>query len=72
MAGTKGDIKVLEQAQVRLAALVDTSDDSKCSVPVEHKEGVKLYINTWVEPLVTAALEHLRDGTPIPNYLLER
>ena len=70
MAGTKGDILLLEHSLARLRALRNVDDDA-CGVPVAAKAEVRPYIDSWVEPLVEAVLLHLRDGEPIPQYLVE-
>lgn len=71
MGATKGDIKLLEEVERKLQALTDTSDGSSCAVAVEHKEAVRLYVDTWVTPIVGDLLAHLRDGVPIPRYRLD-
>ena len=48
----------LREAERRLKALV-TLGESGCCVEDEHKEAVRLYVETWITPLVRSALDRI-------------
>lgn len=52
----------LRLAKKRLDALI--TEESTCGVEPEHKEAVRLYVQTWITPLVTSALDRIEGRKP--------
>lgn len=52
----------LEEAASKLRILTDPNDD-RCSIAPEHREAVRLYVDTWITPLVDQAAEWAEGGT---------
>lgn len=52
-------VNELKLARRRLEGLCDLDDDGECAVDAEHKEGVRLYVQTWVTPLLQSALDRI-------------
>jgi hypothetical protein len=50
----------LERVAAHLDALCDVKDDSRCSVDPAHKEAVRLYLQSWVTPVLASALSRIR------------
>ncbi len=55
-------VREIKQAKKRLEALCDVDNDSECAIDPEHKEAVRLYVQSWVTPLLSRALERI-EGT---------
>jgi hypothetical protein len=49
----------LREAERRLKALCSVGDQTGCTVEDEHKEAVRLYVETWITPLVRSALDRI-------------
>ena len=67
---SKADIAVMEGLVARLEALSDPGDDSMCAIAPKHKEGVRIYVESWMLPAAEAVLAHLRDGEGVGAYLV--
>lgn len=67
--GSKADIAVMEGLVARLEALSDPTDASMCVIDPKHKEGVRIYVESWMLPAAEAVLAHLRDGERVEEYL---
>ena len=52
-------VSELRQAERRLVALCAVGDESGCAVEDQHKEAVRLYVQTWITPLVRNAITRL-------------
>lgn len=53
----------LAEAIRELEALCDSRSENRCSVPVEHKEAVRLFVETWVLAKLKRALAEI-DAPP--------
>jgi hypothetical protein len=51
------DNENLTEALNKLYGLIDVSSDSRCTVAPEHKQAVKLYVESWIIP----ALEEIKN-----------
>ena len=49
----------LKEAIRKLKALCTVGDQSRCAVDDAHKEGVRLYVQSWVTPLVESAVDRI-------------
>lgn len=49
----------LRELEQRLEAVCAVGDASYCTVEDEHKAAVRLYIQSWVTPLVRSALDRI-------------
>jgi hypothetical protein len=65
----KRAIAALDRALRATKALVDLTEESRCSVADEHKEAVRLYVETWVIPYMEDAITDLKGGEPTPEWM---
>ena len=67
----KADLRTLDHAIERLYALTTPGDNRRCVVPDEHKEGVRLYVQTWIIPLIEGVRDDMAGKESLP-YWIER
>ena len=66
----QADISALDLVLARIHALTDSTDNGRmCAVPTEHKEAVRNYVDSWIEPLIAAVLMDMRGEKRLPNYM---
>ena len=63
--------KLLNTVLTRLEALCDSRPAVECAVPAEAKEAVRLYVQSWVIPVVERVLEDKPYDRYNDRYMLE-
>jgi hypothetical protein len=70
MSMTKEESRALKESIKKLEALISTAPDSTCGVANEHKEAVRLYVQTWVLPNLRAIDTPAKERTHSDKQIL--
>lgn len=57
----------LKEALAKLDALCSVGDESSCAVDDVHKEGVRLYVRSWIAPRIESALDRIEGRKESPR-----